>query len=100
MVQEKFVIIVGGGIGGLVMVLMLYQIGVLCLVIEIVWIMCFLGVGINIQLNVICELLDLGVMLDELDVVGICVKEWVLVGLNGKEVYVELCGLDVGYKWF
>jgi hypothetical protein len=26
-------------------------------------------------------------------------REWVLVGLNGNEVYSELRGLRAGYKW-
>ena len=30
---------------------------------------------------------------------GVTALEWVLVGLNGKEVYAEPRGLHAGYKW-
>ncbi|PUB18975.1 flavin-dependent oxidoreductase [Yoonia sediminilitoris] len=93
------VIIAGGGIGGLVMALTLHQIGVPCRVVETSAEMKPLGVGINIQPNAVRELFDLGITASDLDAVGVPAKEWVLVGLNGKEVYAEPRGTDAGYKW-
>ena len=93
------VIIAGGGIGGLTLALTLRQIGVRCLVIEASREMKPLGVGINIQPNAVRELYDLGIGPDALDQVGVQVREWALVGLNGKEVYAEPRGLEAGYNW-
>ena len=58
-----------------------------------------MGVGINIQPNAVRELFDLGLTADILDTIGVPVKEWALVGLNGREVYAEARGLDAGYNW-
>jgi 2-polyprenyl-6-methoxyphenol hydroxylase-like FAD-dependent oxidoreductase len=96
--SEK-VLIAGGGIGGLALALTLNQIGVNCLVIESSREMRPLGVGINLQPNAVRELLELGISAEQLDRVGVPVKEWALVGLNGREVYSEPRGLDAGYKW-
>ena len=93
------VIIAGGGIGGLSLALTLHQIGVPCRVIEASREMRPLGVGINIQPNAVRELFDLGIDSATLDRVGVQVREWALVGLNGKEVYAEPRGRDAGYNW-
>ncbi len=93
------VLIAGGGIGGLAVALTLHQIGVPCLVLESVAELKPLGVGINLQPNAVRELFELGLGAKELESAGIPTKEWVLVGLNGKEVYAEPRGLDAGYKW-
>jgi 2-polyprenyl-6-methoxyphenol hydroxylase-like FAD-dependent oxidoreductase len=45
------------------------------------------------------ELYELGFGSDSLDSIGIQTREWVLVGLNGNEVYSEPRGLTAGYKW-
>ena len=98
MTSDK-VIIAGGGIGGLTLALTLHQIGVPFLVLEAWRTMRPLGVGINIQPNAVREFFDLGLTAEVLDTIGVPVKEWALVGLNGKEVYAEKRGLDAGYKW-
>ncbi len=93
------VIIAGAGIGGLTLALTLHQIGVPCLVLESARQMQPLGVGINIQPNAVRELFDLGIDAGALDKIGVPVKEWALVGLNGKEVYSEPRGQLAGYNW-
>lgn len=98
MTQDK-VLIAGGGIGGLTLALTLQQIGVPCIVYEAAPEMRPLGVGINLQPNAVRELFDLGITSQQLDQVGVGVKEWALVGLNGREVYAEPRGIEAGYNW-
>ena len=98
MTNDK-VIIAGGGIGGLTLGLTFHQIGVPFIVLETWSDMRPLGVGVNIQPNAVRELFDLGLTADILDSIGVPVKEWALVGLNGREVYAEARGLDAGYNW-
>ena len=93
------VLIAGAGIGGLSVALTLHQIGVPCVVFESVADIKPLGVGINIQPNAVRELYELGFGAQSLDTIGIQTREWVLVGLNGNEVYSEPRGLKAGYKW-
>ena len=97
--DRRPVVIAGGGIGGLSVALTLHQIGVPCVVLESVRHLQPLGVGINLQPNAIRELYELGIGPEQLDVIGLRTREWVLVGLNGKEVYSEPRGLRAGYKW-
>ncbi|HEY5308946.1 MAG TPA: flavin-dependent oxidoreductase, partial [Casimicrobiaceae bacterium] len=96
---KRPVVIAGGGIAGLATALTLQQIGVPCVVLESVREMKPLGVGINLQPNAVRELYDLGIGESELDAVGVPAKEWVLVGLNGKDVYSEPRGMLAGYRW-
>jgi len=58
-----------------------------------------LGVGINLQPNAVRELYELAIGPEQLDTIGVQTREWVLVGLNGKEVYGEPRGVWAGYKW-
>lgn len=95
----KTVLIAGGGIGGLALALTLHQIGVPCTILEGVRDLKPLGVGINLQPNAIRELEDLGISEDALDRIGIAVREWALVGLNGREIYTEPRGKLAGYDW-
>src|SRR5690349_8694209 len=97
--ERRPVLIAGGGIGGLTVALTLHQIGVPCVVLESVRHLEPLGVGINLQPNAVRELYELGIGPDQLDAIGVPTREWVLVGLNGKEVYAEPRGLRAGYKW-
>jgi len=97
--SDSRVIIAGGGIGGLATALTLHQIGVPCVVFEAVRDMRPLGVGINLQPNAVRELCDLGFTEEDLDGVGLPVKEWALVGLNGNDIYSEPRGLLAGYHW-
>lgn len=93
------VIIAGGGIGGLALALTLDQIGVPALVLEQAQELQPLGVGVNLQPNAVRELYELGIGEADLDRVGIAVREWALVGLNGNEIYSEPRGLLAGYHW-
>ena len=79
--------------------LTLHQIGVPCLVLESVRHLQPLGVGINLQPNAVRELYELGIGPEQLDAIGLQTREWVLVGLNGKEVYSEPRGVRAGYTW-
>jgi len=97
--DSRPVLVAGGGIGGLSVALTLHQIGVRCLVFESVQHLKPLGVGINLQPNAVRELYELGIGPEQLDAIGLQTREWVLVGLNGKEVYAEPRGLHAGYKW-
>ena len=40
-----------------------------------------------------------GVGAAALDAVGIPAREWALVSLNGKDIYVEPRGTEAGYRW-
>lgn len=93
------VLIAGGGIAGLSLALTLHQIGVPARIFEAASEMKPLGVGINLQPNAVRELFDLGIGEDVLDSVGLPVKEWALVGLNGNDIHAEPRGLDAGYNW-
>ena len=97
--NDSDVVIAGGGIGGLSLALTLHQIGVSCIVLEVANEMRPLGVGINVQPNAVRELFEMGIGPDLLDQIGVPVKEWALVGLNGKEVYAEPRGTEAGYNW-
>jgi 2-polyprenyl-6-methoxyphenol hydroxylase-like FAD-dependent oxidoreductase len=93
------VIIAGGGIAGLSLALTLHQIGVEAHLVEAAREMKPLGVGINLQPNAVRELYDMGIGPDVLGAVGLPVREWALVGLNGREVYAEPRGTVAGYRW-
>ena len=93
------VLIAGAGIGGLSTALTLHQIGVPCIVFEVVADLQALGVGINIQPNAVRELFDLGISSQQLDSIGLQTREWCLVGLNGKDVYSEPRGIEAGCQW-
>jgi len=97
--QQPSVLIAGGGIAGLSLALTLHQIGVECVVFESVREIKPLGVGINLQPNAVRELFDLGIDANALDQVGIQAQEWALVGLNGRDIYIEPRGLKAGYQW-
>jgi 2-polyprenyl-6-methoxyphenol hydroxylase-like FAD-dependent oxidoreductase len=97
--DRRPVLVAGGGIGGLSVALTLHQIGVPCVVLESVRHLQPLGVGINLQPNAVRELYELGIGPEQLDAIGLQTREFVLVGLNGKEVYSEPRGVRAGYKW-
>ena len=97
--NRRPVLVAGGGIGGLSVALTMHQIGVPCVVLESVRHLEPLGVGINLQPNAVRELYELAIGPDQLGAIGLQTREFVLVGLNGKEVYAEPRGLHAGYKW-
>ena len=93
------VLIAGGGIGGLALGLTLHQLAIPFTVLEAVGEPKPLGVGINLQPNAVRELIAMGIGEADLDTVGIAVREWALVGLNGREIYAEPRGTRAGYAW-
>ena len=97
--DRRPVLVAGGGIAGLSVALTMHQIGVPCVVLESVRHLEPLGVGINLQPNAVRELYELAIGPDQLGAIGLETREFVLVGLNGKEVYAEPRGLHAGYKW-
>ena len=97
--NNSVVVVAGAGIGGLSFALTLHQVGVPCVVFESVADIKPLGVGINVQPNAVRELYELGFDSESLDPIGVQTREWVLVGLNGREVYSELRGIKAGYNW-
>ena len=97
--DRRPVLVAGGGIGGLCVALTLHLVGVPCIVLESVRHLQPLGVGINLQPNAVRELYELGIGPEQLDAIGLQTREWVLVGLNGKEVYCEPRGVRAGYRW-
>ena len=97
--NNSAVLVAGAGIGGLSVALTLHQVGVPCVVFESVADIKPLGVGINVQPNAVRELYELGFDSESLDPIGVQTREWVLVGLNGREVYSELRGIKAGYNW-
>jgi len=90
------VIIADGGIGGLSLTLTLHQIGMPFVLYEAVSDLRPLGVGINIQPNAVRELLDMGIRAQDLNAVGVPVREWALVGQNGHQIYAEPRGTFAG----
>ena len=97
--DRRPVLVAGGGIAGLSVALTMHQIGVPCVVLESVQHLEPLGVGINLQPNAVRELYELAIGPDQLGAIGLETREFVLVGLNGKEVYAEPRGLQAGYNW-
>jgi 2-polyprenyl-6-methoxyphenol hydroxylase-like FAD-dependent oxidoreductase len=97
--DRRPVLVAGGGIAGLSVALTMHQIGVPCVVLESVRHLEPLGVGINLQPNAVRELYELAIGPDQLGAIGLETREFVLVGLNGKEVYAEPRGLQAGYNW-
>jgi len=93
------VIIAGGGVAGLALGLTLHQIGVPFTVLEAVAELKPLGVGINIQPNAVRELMELGITAEQLESVGVSVREWALVGQQGQDIYAEARGTQAGYHW-
>jgi 2-polyprenyl-6-methoxyphenol hydroxylase-like FAD-dependent oxidoreductase len=96
--QERDVIIIGGGIGGLVLALSLHQAGVPCRVYEAAPEITALGVGINILPHASRELAELGV-LDELVPLAVLTQEAAFFNRFGQLIYREPAGTWAGYDW-
>lgn len=90
-----YVLIVGGGIGGLATALSLHAAGIGCTVFEQVRELRELGVGINTLPHAIKELAALG-LLPALDRAGIRTRELIYTNRFGQVVWRELRGTDAG----
>ncbi len=97
--KQPRVLIAGGGIGGLALALSLHEVGVPFRIYESTRELKPLGVGINLQPNAVRELDDMGMGEALLSKVGLHLKEWALVGLNGHDIHVEPRGFAAGYDW-
>jgi 2-polyprenyl-6-methoxyphenol hydroxylase-like FAD-dependent oxidoreductase len=92
------VLIAGGGIAGLTMALTCHEIGVPVTVYESERVLRPLGLGINLQPTAVRELCDLGLG-SEMASIGVPIRESVLVGRKGNDVWAEPRGLEAGYRW-
>lgn len=96
--QDRPVLIAGGGIAGLTLALTCHQIGVPVQVVESTDALRPLGVGINLQPNAVRELIDLGLE-DALPHIGVATEEYGFYSKTGKEIWTEPRGLLAGYAW-
>ena len=96
--NDKDVIIIGAGIGGLTTALMLHDKGIPVRVFEAVESVRELGVGINVLPHAIRHLAKVG-LLDDVVRAGIQAKELSYFNKWGQPIWREPRGLDAGYKW-
>lgn len=92
------VMIVGGGIGGLVTALSLYEIGVPAIVYESVGEIRPLGVGINLLPHAVRELDALG-LLPALQEHSVAPEQLIYFTKGGREIWSEPRGHAAGYRW-
>lgn len=96
--NDKQVIILGAGIGGLTLALSLHQAGIPCRVYEAVPELKPLGVGVNLLPHAVRELTELG-LLAQLDAVGVRTKESIFFTEHGQLIFREAAGEHAGYDW-
>ncbi|MDQ0033850.1 2-polyprenyl-6-methoxyphenol hydroxylase-like FAD-dependent oxidoreductase [Variovorax boronicumulans] len=96
--NDKQVIILGAGIGGLTLALSLHQAGIACCVYEAVPELKPLGVGVNLLPHAVRELTELG-LLPQLDKVGVRTKESIFFTEHGQLIFQEAAGEHAGYDW-
>ncbi|MCR6480341.1 flavin-dependent oxidoreductase [Variovorax sp. ZS18.2.2] len=96
--NDKQVIILGAGIGGLTLALSLHQAGIACRVYEAVPELKPLGVGVNLLPHAVRELTELG-LLPQLDAVGVRTKESIFFTEHGQLIFQEAAGEHAGYDW-
>jgi len=93
-----YIIILGGGIGGLATALSLHAAGISCKVYEATPEIRPLGVGINVLPHSVRELTELG-LLPRLDAIGIRTEELVYATKRGEIIWREPRGTFAGYHW-
>lgn len=96
--ENKDILIVGGGIGGLTMALALHRRGISCRVFEAASEFRPLGVGINMMPHAIRVLSSLGLE-DALNRFGVEAKEFAYFNRHGQKIFAEPCGRFAGYEY-
>jgi 5-methylphenazine-1-carboxylate 1-monooxygenase len=92
------VVIAGGGIGGLVLALSLFECGLDVVVYEAVEQVQPLGVGINLLPHAVRELTELG-LCPALEQAGVLTAELAYFSKHGKRIWSEPRGREAGYRW-
>ena len=90
--------IIGAGPGGLMTALRLHQLGLRPRVYEAVAELKPLGVGIDVKVYATKELDELG-LLDEFRAISVDAQESLFFNNHGQEIYAELCGVHMGYRY-
>ena len=96
--NDKDIIILGAGIGGLTLALSLHQAGIPCCLYEAVPELKPLGVGINLLPHAVRELTELG-LLPALDATAVRTREAIFFTEHGQLVFTEPAGTFAGYDW-
>jgi 2-polyprenyl-6-methoxyphenol hydroxylase-like FAD-dependent oxidoreductase len=92
------VMVVGGGIGGTVAALSLAAAGIEACLYESVPDVRPLGLGINLQPNAVCELIELGLG-DALAATAIETANYAFYNKHGQRIWAEPRGIAAGYRW-
>ncbi|GAA2697580.1 FAD-dependent monooxygenase [Actinoplanes palleronii] len=90
--------IIGAGPGGLMTALRLHQQGLRPRVYESVAELKPLGVGIDVKVYATKELDELG-LLEEFREISVDAQESLFFNRYGQEIYAELCGVHMGYRY-
>mgnify|MGYP003643243117 CR=1 FL=1 len=96
--ENRDILIIGGGIGGLTMALSLHRQGIPCRVFEAASAFRPLGVGINMLPHAIRVLSSLGLE-ENLRRFGVEAREFAYFNRHGQKIFTEPCGRFAGYEY-
>ena len=96
--QDREILIIGGGIGGLTLALSLQQVGIACRVFEAAPQIRPLGVGVNLLPHCVRELTELGLQ-DALAGVAVATESVHFYNRFGQFIHAEARGRHAGYDW-